>query len=98
MKKNNFLRVMILTGIVSISATAIAESDDMKVMNMEQHWQQLINEKDQKRRQEMLMEHRHMMGEMDKEVAGRGMGMGKGHHHNMMNTVDMHRSMMDMME
>lgn len=103
------LRLMAASALFAVSGAghALAAeqpgiSDAQWMERMQKHWQQVIQETDPQKRQALMREHEQIMsqavgpqgegGAMD----GNQMGMN-GVHRDMMNTVDMHRHMMDMM-
>lgn len=76
-------------------------TDEQWRERMQQHWQQVISEEDVRKRKALLREHEDLMEKatesmgMDQKMGGH---MGKnGHHDELMNRIDMHRHMMDMM-
>lgn len=93
------------------SASAVSAGPDKETLNqtqwierMQSHWEQVIQESDPQKRQELLREHEQMMvqaagsesGQTPRQSSPSAHGMDSSHV-DMMNTVDMHRHMMDMM-
>lgn len=105
------LNVLIAAGVFAVASfgpsfAAEEKSPDNSqwMERMQTHWQEVIKETDPQKRQELMREHEQIMA----EAAGdSGAHMGSrgdtGHmdmdsaHVDMMNTVDMHQHMIDMM-
>lgn len=85
-----------------LGAQQTSAGDAQWVERMQNHWQKVINETDPQRRSELMREHEQIMAQAmesdrDRGVAdGSHMGMDADHV-DMMNTVDMHQHMLDMM-
>ena len=91
--------IAILFTMILSSAAYSSPSDDVIINKMQDHWQQLISEKDDLKRSKMIAEHREMMEVVKKDLGlGSHHGSHSGQHHHMMNSFDMHNSMLDMME
>lgn len=104
------IEVLALAGAIAVSALNAAHAADQgqlgdaQWMNrMQAHWQTVIQESDPQKRAELMREHQQMMSEA---TGGPGSHMGgqSGHagmsdsgHVDLMNTVNMHQHMMDMM-
>ncbi len=94
----SLLGVVILAS-VSIGAHAAqdAMTSEQWMDRMQRHWQQVITADDPAKRKELLRRHEELM---DKAAAEGDMGPGHmeqdGHHMDLMNSIDMHRDMMDM--
>lgn len=96
---------MMSTGYV-LAAQHEAMSDAQWMERMQAHWQQVINETDPQKRRALMREHEQIMAQAvgsDDARSGKGadsgvdrMGMN-GSHVDMINTVDMHQHMIDMM-
>jgi len=90
----------ILLAAVAFTAVAAQDqgmTDEQWIERMQEHWAQVISEDDPERRRELLREHEQLMTQA---VDERGMGdhMGEAREHaDLMNNIDMHRHMMDMM-
>lgn len=112
-KISRFFSVATAVGVLSVTsmgpalaAQQDAMSDAQWMERMQSHWQQVIHETDAQKRRELMREHEQIMaqaeGSVDSEArtsaaSGAGhMGMD-GSHVDMMNTVEMHRHMIDMM-
>lgn len=103
------LRLMAVAGLFAVAGAGQAlaaeqtgTSDAQWMERMQQHWQQVIQETDPQKRQALMREHEEIMSQAVGPQGDQGamgadhMGMGSGRL-DMMNTVDMHRHMMDMM-
>ena len=100
--------IMATIFVVNMAIAGQGDSEEKALHQMEDHWQMVTGEKDPTKRRQLIQEHRKLMDQMGREhgMMGKGrmggsshMGMsGNGHHHDVMNTIDMHNSMMDMME
>ncbi|WP_126452710.1 hypothetical protein [Sulfuriflexus mobilis] len=97
------IRYLIMAMLFAAPVAAFSAGDDaMKlekmIHDMEAHWQQVTNEKDDKRRQAMLEEHAKMMKDVE-EATGKMSHSGHGMMHNhSANILDMHRTMMGSMK
>ncbi len=96
----NINRCLLVSGLLILSSVVYASQADNNIIEkLENHWQLVINEKNEKTREKMILEHRKMMQE-----ARSSMGIASHHgshdsgHHDMLHTFEMHESMMDMME
>lgn len=104
--KTNMLTIILLSFSLSISISSHADSNS-KFDQIEHHWQMIMMEKNSKNRSQMLKEHESMLMNFEKSenmhgqhngMKGNHMGGMSGNHMHMMNTMDMHRSIMDMMK
>lgn len=98
----------VLAGLSLVAAPAVSAqqteaSGEQWMERMQSHWQKVISETDTQKRTALMREHEQLMSEAMESERGdsgtgghHGMDMGSGHVH-MMNTVDMHRRMLDMM-
>lgn len=98
---------IVLGSLASISAGQASQhqASQPSVTMMEQHWQSLIQERDPARRQVLINEHRRMMDQARKATTtgkARTNGMGEkvddSSRRDLMNTIDMHSMMLDMMK
>ncbi len=90
------LLVAVLVAPLSIGSASADSGAGEAVEKMEHHWQALITEPDAAKRQAMMMEHEKMMEQ------AQGMMMHRDMHTpaeqaDLQHTIEMHRSMMDMM-
>ena len=95
------------TLLAAVAFTAVAAqdqsvTDEQWIARMQQHWERVITEEDPAQRRELLREHEELMTQAADERGMGGMsGMGDhtraGEHTDLMNSIDMHRHMMDMM-
>lgn len=98
---------IVLGSLASVSAGQASQhqASHPSVTMMEQHWQSLIQERDPARRQVLVNEHRHMMDQARKAATAgktRTNGMDEkvddSSRRDLMNTIDMHSIMLDMMK
>lgn len=86
---------MILAGSpVAFSADNDAMNLEKMLHDMDAHWQQVISEKDVKRRQAMLSEHEKMMKDVEATTDGMSHGSHGMMHQHSTNILEMHRAMM----
>ena len=86
----------------ALAAEQTATSDSEWMERMQKHWEQVIQETDPQKRRVLMSEHEQIMSEAvgpesDRDATGADHMNMNGEHMDMMNTVDMHRHMMDMM-
>lgn len=104
---HSYFRKLTGVALLAIIASGVQAAQDKTLTDeqwrerMQQHWQQVISEEDARKRRALLREHEELMEKateamgMDRRMGGH---MGKnGHHDELMNRIDMHRHMMDMM-
>lgn len=112
-KISKLLTIATAAGVVSLAGGGQAlaaqhepTSDVQWMERMQSHWRQVINETDPQKRRELLRDHEQIMAQAvgsDEAGSATGADNGAGHmgmngsHVNMMNTVDMHQHMIDMM-
>lgn len=105
------IRALVAAGLLvtaSLGHVVAAEQNDLNdsqwIERMQSHWEKVVKEDDPQKRQELLREHEQMMvqaagsesGQTPRQSSPSAHGMDSSHV-DMMNTVDMHRHMMDMM-
>ena len=104
MKIKNVLAYSFLLISVVISTPSIAENKKGNQMKeLQQHWQMITSEKDMNKRKEMITTHESMMMNIEKSNSNQNMNMsdsnmGMGNMMDMNNMMEMHRSMINMME
>ena len=93
-------------------APLYSQAEQQDVDRMEQHWQKLVRERDPQRRKVLIQEHRRLMEEVGRTTGIRPetqtgtrsaadserKGMGGSHQREIMNTLDMHSMMLNMLE
>lgn len=111
MKKRNLRPAVLMASAVAslLIGAASAHSDGPSdvVQQMESHWARVIAEEDPARREALLAEHRELMAKGQQLLGNESMPMREGQHHDMhddehhmdlKNVIDMHRTMMQMMQ
>ena len=93
-----FAFVALSGGLVITNPLIAGNKDNNQVKKMEQHWEMVISEKDKNKRMKMIEEHKTMMNKIEKSNGGHHMDNMSGGHMDMNNTMDMHRSMIKIME
>lgn len=96
MKLKMILTCISLSCSLAVVSPAIAGNNEKnQIKKMQEHWDMIILEKDKNKQSKLINEHKNMMNKMDKSSGHHMKGMS-GHH--MSNTMDMHRSMIELME
>lgn len=101
-----FMSVPLIMASASINAS---ESESDYLVRMQRHWQQVTVEKDLVKRQALVGEHRDLLAQGRKILAQsegkssakdhmQGAAMHDAHHTNLMNTIELHSSMLDLIE
>ena len=98
MKLKMVLTCLSLSCSLLIASPVIAGNKGNSVEKMQQHWEMITSEKDVNKRSKLIEEHKVMMDEIDKANSGHHMNNMSGDHMDMNNTMDMHRSMIQIME
>ena len=102
----------ITLGLLSAGQSFADNSMEKQMDRIQDHWRMMMNETDEDKRKNMMMDHKMMMDEFEKNSSISNHHMSQGHdtkskhhmngmmdnHTDMMNMMDMHRSMMDMMD
>lgn len=98
MKLKLILTCISLSCSLALVSPAIAGSNEKnQIKKMQDHWEMVISEKDKNKRSKLINEHKKMMDDMNKsDSTHHHMGGMSGH--NMNNTMDMHRSMIKIIE
>lgn len=97
MKSKMMLTCILISSSLTVTSPLVAGAkDNNQIEKMQHHWEMLTSEKDISKRKMMIDEHKAMMNEIEKSSGGHHMNNMSGHHMN--NTMDMHRSMIHMME
>lgn len=104
MKRVSVFTQTVIAGIIALSGAAsvsVAQASQPQasppsVEKMDQHWQNVIQERDPARRQVLINEHRRMMEQAQKAVATDM--MHGANRRDLMHTIDMHSIMLDMMK
>lgn len=100
------LSIILISLSLSVSFSSHADSK-VEYEKIQHHWQMILNEKDTNNRSHMIKEHRMMLDNFDKAgkmnsqhhgMQGNHMNGMSGEQTHMMNTMDMQRLEMDMME
>ena len=104
MKIKNVLTCSFLLISMVISNPSIAENKKGNQMEeLQQHWQMITSENDMSKRKEMITTHESMMMNIEKSNSKQhmnmsGSNMGMGNMMDMNSMMEMHRSMINMME
>ena len=97
MKLKTILTCISLSCILAIASPSFAGNKEKnQVQKMQEHWEMIISEKNKNKRAKMINDHKDIMNQMEKSNAGHHMSGMSGHHMN--NTIDMHRSMINIMK
>jgi len=107
MKTKNVFAYILLPISIAISSPLIADNKKNNTMEeLQNHWQMVISEKDMSKRKEMISIHKSMMMDIEKsntnhhtnKMSDSHMDMDMGNMMEMNNIMNMHRSMINMME
>lgn len=97
MKLKLILTYIFLLCSLTVTSSVFAGNNN-QIDKMQEHWEMITSEKDTSKIKKMIDEHKTMMNEIEKSSGGHHMGNMSGSHMDMNNMIDMHRSMIQIME
>ncbi len=89
--------LLLISLIMSTNISAETSNIQKGLIEMEYHWQQLINETDKNKQSIMIKEHRKMMNNLQSSTTGHMHGGNHHHSNDAMHAIDLHMNMIDMM-